>query len=160
MFQLTWSTQEATKSKRLIDQTTLTIAKINYEAPEQSIDGMERKTTESAPMQNVEEPVTKKIEFSPIGNGHENTNNAPETIKYDSQTKRSSFTKKLAAMVGKKLREKEEVTTVTEKSKIFGTVSAITTKSNQEKEQVTEGTAGHQNERATESKVLLLSWVT
>ena len=62
---------------------------------------------------------TKKIEFSPIGNGHENTNNAPETIKYDSQTKRSPFTKKLAAMVGKKLREKEEVTTVTEKSKKF-----------------------------------------
>ena len=107
-------------------------------------------------MQNVEEPVTKKIEFCPIGNGNENTNYTPETVKYDSQTKRSSFTKKLAAMVGRKLREKEEVTTVTEKSKTFGTVSAITTKSNQEKEQVTEGTAGQQNERAKESKVPLV----
>ena len=76
--------------------------------------------------------------------------------KSDSQTKRTSFTEKLAATVGMKPREKEEVTTVTEKRKTLGTVSAITTEANQENEQVTVGTAVHQNERATESKILLV----
>ena len=70
--------------------------------------------TESIPLQNAEEPVTKTIEFSPIGNGDETTNNTP---KGDSQTKRTSFTEKLAATVQIKPREKEEVTTVTEKTK-------------------------------------------
>ena len=74
----------------------------------------------------------------------------PETIKGDSQTKRTSLTEKLAATVGMKPREKEEITTVTEKSRTLGTVSAITTEANQENEQVTEGTADHPNERATE----------
>ena len=50
----------------------------------------------------VEEQGTKTIEFSPTGNGDEITNNTPETIKDDSQTKRTSFTKRFAAMVGMK----------------------------------------------------------
>ena len=61
-----------------------------------------------------------------------------------SKTKITSFTEKLAVMVGMKSREKEEVTTGTKKSKNFGAISAI---------KITEGTAGHQNERAIESKV-------
>ena len=62
---------------------------------------------------------TKSIEFSPIGNGKEITNNTPETIQDDSQTKRTSFTEKLTAMVGMKPREKEEVTKTTERGKSF-----------------------------------------
>ena len=75
-------------------------------------------------MQNVEEPVTKTVVFLPLGNEDDTTNNTPDTKKDYSQTKRTSFTEKLAAMVGMKPREKEEVPTVTEKSKSFGTFSA------------------------------------
>ena len=39
--------------------------------------------------------------------------NTPATIKDDSQTKRTSFTERIAAMVGMMPREKEEITTVT-----------------------------------------------
>ena len=60
--------------------------------------------------------------------------------------KRTSFMEKLAAMVGMKAREKEDVPTVTKKSKTFGTVSAITSETNQEKGQVAKGAAGLQNE--------------
>ena len=42
-------------------------------------------------------------------------------------------------MVGMKPREKEEVIPTTEKSKTFGTVSAITTDAKQDEEQVTHG---------------------
>ena len=63
------SNKEQTTGEKLIDQKTVIVAENDLEMPEQSIDGMERKTTESTPMQNVEEPVTKTIEFSPIGNG-------------------------------------------------------------------------------------------
>ena len=73
-------------------------------------------------MPKAEEPGRKTIELSPIGNGDEVTNNTPEILKDDSQTKRASFTERLTAMVGMKLKEKEEVTTTTEKGKTFGTV--------------------------------------
>ena len=71
-------------------------------------------------------------------------------IKDDSQTKRTSFTERFEAMVGMKPREKEEVVPANEKSKIFGTVSMITT---QDKEQVTQQLAGKQEKRATVSGV-------
>ena len=67
-------------------------------------------------MPNVEEQGMKLIEFSPIGNRDEIANNTTETIKDDSQTKRTSFTESLAAMVGKKTKEKDKVTAATEKS--------------------------------------------
>ena len=51
-----------------------------------------------------------------------------------------------------KRREEEEVVAATEKSKTFGTVSAITTETNQDKEQVTQETVGNQEKRATESR--------
>ena len=59
-------------------------------------------------MPNVEEQGKKTIEFSPIGNGDKITNNTPETIKDGSQTKRTSFTEKFAAMVGMKTRKKRK----------------------------------------------------
>ena len=86
-------------------------------------------------MPNVEEQGTKTIEFSPKGKGDEITNNTPKTIKYYSQTNRTSFTDKLAAMFGMKPREKEEVTTTAEKCKNFGTLSMRTTEVDQGKDQ-------------------------
>ena len=128
------------------------VTEIYLETPVQSIDGVERKMTESTPMPNVEERETKTIEFSPLGNGDEITNNTPETMKDDSQTKRSSFKEKLAAMVGMKPREKEEGDNSDKKGKLFGTVTTITTEADQGKEQSIEGAVVHQNGQAAESK--------
>ena len=88
-------------------------------------------------MPNAEKQEKKTIEFSPIGNIDETTNNTPETIKDDSQTKRMSFTERIAAMVGMKPKKKEEVIPTTEKGETFGIVSAITSEAKQDEEQVT-----------------------
>ena len=107
---------------------------IDLETPGQSVDEVQRETTESTPMPNVEEQEKKTIEFSPINTVDDTTSNT--TIKEDSQAKRTSFTEKIAAMVGMKPREKEEVVQSTEKSKTFGTVSAITTEAKKDDEQI------------------------
>ena len=107
-------------------------------------------------MPNLEKQGTQTIEFSPIGNGDEITNNTLGTLKDDSQTKRTSFTEKLAAMVGMKPRENEEMSTTSEKGKTFGTVSTITTEADQGKDQRVEGAVGHQNGQAAESKLPLV----
>ena len=103
-------------------------------------------------MPNVENQETKTIEFSPIGNGDKITNNTPETINDNSQTKKTSFTERIAAMDGMKSREKEQVVAATEKGETFGNVSTITTETNQDKEQVTQETVSNQEERPTESR--------
>ena len=104
-------------------------------------------------MPNVKEQGTKTIEFSPLGNGDETTNNTSETIKNYSQTKRASFTERFAAMVGMKPREKEEeVVSATKKGKTFGTAYTTTTETNQDKEQVTQKTVRNQEKRVTESR--------
>ena len=81
-----------------------------------------------------------------------------ETIKDGSQTKRTSFTERLAAMVGMKPREKEEVVAVTEKSKTFGTVSMMTTETNQDKEQVIQETVCNHEKRAKSQEHRRLRW--
>ena len=53
-------------------------------------------------MPNVEEQEKKTIEFSPSVTADGTTSNTPETIKDDSQAKRTSFTEKIPAMVGMK----------------------------------------------------------
>ena len=63
------------------------------------MDEVGKKTTESTPMPNAEEPNPKPIEFSPIDNVEDKTGNTPETVKDESQ-KRTSFTERLAMMVG------------------------------------------------------------
>ena len=100
---------------------------IDLETPDQSVDEVERKTTESTPMPNVEEQEKKTIELSPIDIVDDTTSNTPETIKDNSQTKRTSFTERIAMMVGLKPSEKKEIVPTTEKGKTFGTVSAIAT---------------------------------
>ena len=81
---------------------TVPSTEIDLETPDQSVDEVERKTTESTPMLNVEEQEKKTIEFSPIDIVDDTICNTPETIKDDSQTKRTSFTERIAMMVCKR----------------------------------------------------------
>ena len=83
----TRSNKEQKAKEKVTEEPTIPAREIDLETPDQSIDGAERKTTESIPMPNVEEQETKTIEFSPIGNVDATTNNTPETIKDDSQKK-------------------------------------------------------------------------
>ena len=89
-------------------------------------------------MPNVEKQKKKTIEFSPIGNVDETTNNPPETIKDVSQTKRTSFTDKFGSNGRNETKRKRGGKSGDRKSKIFGTVTAITTETRQDKEQVTQ----------------------
>ena len=123
----TRSVKEHKAKEKAVEEPTVPARETDLETPDQSIDWVGRKTTESAPMPNAEEQKKKTIDLSPIDNVEETTSNTPETIKDDSQTKRTSFTERIAAMVGMKPKEKEEVIPTTEKGKTFGTVSAITT---------------------------------
>ena len=117
---------------------------IDLETPNQSVDEVEKKTTESTSMPNAEEQNQKSMEFSPIDTVEEATGNTPETIKDESQTKRTSFTERLAMMVGMKSRDIVEEKQKAEKGKTFGTVSTITTGANQDDDQVKHGaTASH-----------------
>ena len=86
---------------------TVPATEIDLETPDQSVDEVERKTTESTPIPNVEEQK-KTIEFSPIDIVDDTTSNTPETIKDDSQAKRTSFTERIAMMVGMKRRDRRK----------------------------------------------------
>ena len=145
------SNKEQKAKEKTMEEQSIPAKETEIEKP----DGMERRETESTPMPNTEEQEKNTIEFSPIGNGGEATN-TPETIKDDSQTKRMSFTERIAAMVGMKPREKEEITAVTEKSKTFGIVSTITTETRKDKEEVTQEAAASEDKRADETKTTSL----
>ena len=103
---------------------------IDLETPDQSVDEAGKKTTESTPMPNAEEPNPNPIEFSPIDNVEDTTGNTPETVKDESQ-KRTSFTERLAMMVGMRSKDAAVEETKVEKSKTFGTVSTRTTDQNE-----------------------------
>ena len=75
---------------------------IDLETPNQSVDEVEKKTTESTPLPNAEEQNQKSMEFSPIDTVEDTTGNTPETVKDESQVKRTSFTERIAMMVGMK----------------------------------------------------------
>ena len=120
---------------------------IDLKTPEQSVDEVEKKTTESTPMPNAEEPNPKSMEFSPIDTVEDTTGNTPETVKDESQAKRTSFTERLAMMVGMKPRDILTELPKTEKGKSFGTVSMKTTDTGQNEDQIRPGTAA--NNRAT-----------
>ena len=114
---------------------------IDLETPDQSVDEVEKKTTESTPMPNAEEPNPKSMEFSPIDTVEDTTGNTPETVKDECQAKRTSFTERLAMMVGMKSRDILTEEPKAEKGKTFGTVSTKTTETNQEEDQVKTGAA-------------------
>ena len=156
----TRSNKEHKNKENVLKEPTIPAKETDLETPDQSLDGAERKTTESTPKPNVKEQEKKTIEFSPIGNVDETTNNTPETIKEDSQTNRTSFTERFAAMVGMKPKEKKEVIAATEKSKTFGTVSAIMTETKEDEEQVTQETMANKINKLWSQKHLYLSWAT
>ena len=72
-----------------MERSTAPAIEIDLETTDQSVDEVQRKTTESTPMPNVEEQEKKTIELSPIDTVDDTTNNSPETIKEDSQSKRT-----------------------------------------------------------------------
>ena len=113
---------------------------IELETPDQSVDEVGKKTTESTPMPNAEEPNPKPMEFSPIDNVEDTTGNTPETVKDESQN-RTSFTERLAMMVGMKPRDAAVEEKKAEKSKTFGTVSTRTTETDQNEDQKKPGPA-------------------
>ena len=115
---------------------TVPATEIDLETPDQSVDEVERETTESTPMPKVREQEKKTMEFSPIDIVDDTTSNTPETIKDDSLAKRTSFTERIAIMVGMKPREKDEIVPTTEKGKTFGTVPAVATEDNRDDDHV------------------------
>ena len=127
--------KEGTKGERV--ETTI---EIELETPDQSVDEVGKKTTESTPMPNAEEPNPKPREFSPIHNVEDTTGNTPETVKDESQ-KRTSFTERLAMMVKMRSKDAAVEETKVEKSKTFGTVSTRTTETGQNEDQKKPGPA-------------------
>ena len=99
----TRSNKEQMAKEKTMEEQSIPAKETELETPDQSLDGMEGRTTESTPMPNTEEQEKNTIEFPPKSNGDEATN-TPETIKDDSQTKRTSFNERVAAMVGKEVR--------------------------------------------------------
>ena len=91
-------------------------------------------------MPNAEEPNPKPIEFSQIDNVEDTTGNTPETVPDESQ-KRTSFTERLAMMVGMRSKDAAVEETKVEKSKTFGTVSTRTTEIDQNEGQRKPGPA-------------------
>ena len=130
-----------------IDQTT-----------DQSVDEVEKKTTESTPMPNAEEQNQKSMEVSPIDTVEDTTGNTPETVKDESQVKRTSFTERIAMMVGMKSRDIVTGEPKAENGKTFGTVSTITTEANQDDDQVKQGEQPTKWQKLTIKQQLLLNW--
>ena len=120
------------KAKKTIEEQSIPAKETELETPDQIIKGIEHRETETTPMPNIEEQGKNTIEFSPIGNGVEVTN-TPETIENDSQTKRTSFTERIAAMVGDR------------ESKTFGTVTTITPETRKDREEATQESTASQD---------------
>ena len=119
------------------------VIEIDLETPDQSVDEVEKKKTESTPMPNAEEPNPKSMEFSTIDTVEDTTGNTPETVKDESQAKRTSFTERLAMMVRMKSRDVVTEEPKSEKGKTFGTVSTKTTDTNRNEDQVRPGAAAN-----------------
>ena len=94
-------------------------------------------------MPNAEEQHQKSMEFSQIDTVEDTTGNTPEAVKDESQVKRTSFTERIAMMVGMKSRDIVTGEPKAEKGKTFGTVSTITTEANQNDDQVKQGAAAN-----------------
>ena len=69
----TRSNKEQKAKEKTMEEQNLPAEEAELETPDQSIDGMKRRTTELTPMPNTEEQEKSTIEFSPIGNGDKAT---------------------------------------------------------------------------------------
>ena len=101
----TRSTEENKTKEGAEGKQTEPAIEIDLETPDQSVNEVEKKTTESTPMPNAEEQNQKSMEFSPIDTVEDTTGNTPEAVKDESHVKRTSFTAKIAMMVGMKSRD-------------------------------------------------------
>ena len=144
---ITRSNTENKKKEGMEGRRAEPAIEIELETPDQSVDEVEKKTTESTPITNAEEPNPKSMEFSPIDNVKDTTGNTPEMVKDESQAKRTSFFERLAIMVGMKSRDAAAEEPKAEKGKTFGTVSTKTTDTDQNEDQNRPGKAA--NNRAT-----------
>ena len=88
----TRSTTENKANEGTEEERVEPIIEIDLETPDQSVDETGKMATESTPMPNAEEPNPKPIEFSPIDNVEDAISNTEETVKEDSQVKKTSFT--------------------------------------------------------------------
>ena len=116
------STENKTREGAKDKQVEPTI-EIDLKTPDQSVDEVEKKTTESTPMPHMEDQNPKTVEFSPIDALEDTTGNTRETVKDDSQVKKTSFTEKLAMMVGMKSKDNTAEESQTGRARTFGTVS-------------------------------------
>ena len=137
----TVNTRSSKENKGAEEKQTEPATEIDLETPDQSVHDVEKKTMESTPMPNAEEQNQKSMEFSPIDTVEDTTGNTPKTVKDESQVKRTSFTERIAMMVGMKSRDAVAEEPKAEKGKTFGSVSTITTEANQDDDQIKQGTA-------------------
>ena len=154
------STRSGTESKTREDarekQVEPTI-EIELETPDQSVDEVEKKTTESTPMPHMEDQNPKTVEFSPIDALEDTTGNTRETVKDDSQVKKTSFTEKLAMMVGMKSKDNTAKESQTGRARTFGTVSTKATEADPKEEQArTEEAAENETTAVHETAALEL----
>ena len=70
----TRSNMEQKAKEKTMEEQSIPAKETELETPDQSIDGMERRETESTPMLNSEKQEKNIIEISPIGNDDETTN--------------------------------------------------------------------------------------
>ena len=143
---------------------------IDLETPDQSVDEVEKKTTESTPMPHMEDQNPKTVEFSPIDALEDTTGDLTretvtsrvghltrETVKDDSQVKKTSFTEKLAMMVGMKSKDNTAEESQTGRARTFGTVSTKATEADPKEEQAgKEATAGNKTTADRETATLEL----
>ena len=154
------STRSGTESKTREDareKQVEPIIEIDLETPDQSVDEVEKKTTESTPMPHMEDQNPKTVEFSPIDALEDTTGNTRETVKDDSQVKKTSFTEKLAMMVGMKSKDNTAEESQTGRARTFGTVSTKATEADPKEEQARkEATAGNKTTADHETATLEL----
>ena len=81
----TRSNKEHKAKEKTMEEQSIPAKEADLETPNQSIDGVERRTTESTPMPNTEKQGENTKKFSPIGNGDEATS-PPKTIKDELQS--------------------------------------------------------------------------
>ena len=76
----TRSVKEHQTKESAVERSTVPAIEIDLETPDQSVDEVERKTTESTPMPSAEQQEKKTMEFSPIDIVEDTTSSTPETI--------------------------------------------------------------------------------
>ena len=73
----TKSVKENKTKVSAVEGQTVPAIEIDLETPDQSVDEVDRKTTESTPMPNAEEQEKKTIDFSPIHTVEDTISNMP-----------------------------------------------------------------------------------